>query len=175
MIDKIKNELRRRLEASEDGMIEIKMRKSGDVVIITASRAAADPLCIFQIKSFKLQAVYALGYYELAMEIADYDQTVEKQQNLILDLYNFEREKLDSCITINHPPERKKHMAYDKKQDEEKEIEEKANELRRLLRDPDVMHEILKDAYIPAGRSTADMLDEVLQDTDMFGDSKDEA
>ncbi len=54
-------------------------------------------------------------------------------------------------------------MAYDKKQDEEKEIEEKANELRRLLRDPDVMHEILKDAYIPAGRSTADMLDEVLQ------------
>lgn len=66
-------------------------------------------------------------------------------------------------------------MAYDKKQNEEKEIEEKAEELRRLLRDPDVMHEILKDAYMPAGRSTADMLDEVLQDTDMFGDSKDEA
>ena len=96
MIDKIKNELRRRLEASEDGMIEIKMRKSGDVVIITASRAAADPLCIFQIKSFKLQAVYALGYYELAKEIADYDQTVEKQQNLILDLYTFESEKLET-------------------------------------------------------------------------------
>lgn len=96
MIDKIKNELRRRLEASEDGMIEIKMRKSGDVVIITASRAAADPLCIFQIKSFKLQAVYALGYYELAMEIADYDQTVEKQQNLILDLYDFQIDKLET-------------------------------------------------------------------------------
>ena len=66
-------------------------------------------------------------------------------------------------------------MAYDKKQDEEKEIEEKANELRRLLRDPDVMHEIFKDAHIPVGRSTADILDDVLQDTDMFGDSKDEA
>ena len=71
--------------------------------------------------------------------------------------------------------ERKKHMAYDKKQDEEKEIEEKANELRRLLKDPNEMHEILKDTYIPVGRSTANMLDDVLQDTDMFGDSKDEA
>ena len=37
-------------------------------------------------------------------------------------------------------------MAYNKKQDEEKEIEEKADELRKLLRDPDVMHEIFKDA-----------------------------
>ncbi len=34
--------------------------------------------------------------------------------------------------------------------------------------DPNVMHETLKDAYIPVGRSTADMLDEVLQNTDMF-------
>ncbi len=66
-------------------------------------------------------------------------------------------------------------MAYNKKQDEEKEIEEKADELRKLLRDPDVMHEIFKDAYIPVGRSNANMLDDVLQDTDMFGDSKDEA
>jgi len=66
-------------------------------------------------------------------------------------------------------------MAYNKKQDEEIEIEEKADELRKMLRDPNVMHEILKDTYIPVGRSTADMLDEVLQDTDMFGDSKDEA
>lgn len=57
-------------------------------------------------------------------------------------------------------------MAYDQKQNEEKEIEEKADELRRLLRDPDVMHEILKSAYIPVGRSTVDMLDDVLQDTD---------
>lgn len=66
-------------------------------------------------------------------------------------------------------------MAYDKKQDEEKEIEEKANELRRLLKDPNVMHEILKGAYIPVGRSTVDMLDEILENTDMFRDSKDEA
>lgn len=66
-------------------------------------------------------------------------------------------------------------MAYDQKQNEEKEIEEKAEELRRLLKKTDVMHEIFKDAYIPVGRSTADMLDDVLQDTDMLGDSKNEA
>lgn len=64
-------------------------------------------------------------------------------------------------------------MAYDKKQ--EKEIEKKAEELRKMLRDPNVMHEILKDTYIPVGRSTADMLDEVLENTDMFRDSKNEA
>lgn len=66
-------------------------------------------------------------------------------------------------------------MAYNKKQDEEKEIEEKADELRKMLRDPNVMHEIFKDAYIPVGRSTVDMLDEVLENTDRFGDSKNEA
>ena len=33
-------------------------------------------------------------------------------------------------------------MAYNKKQDEEIEIEEKADELRKMLRDPNVMHEI---------------------------------
>ncbi len=64
-------------------------------------------------------------------------------------------------------------MAYDK--NKKKRNREKAEELRKMLRDPNVMHEILKDTYIPVGRSTADMLDEVLQDTDMFGDSKDEA
>ncbi len=94
--DRIKKELAKRLEASADGMIEIKMRKSGDVVIITSSKTEAGPLCIFQIKSYKLQPVYALGYDELAMEIADYDQTVEKQQKLILDLFTFEREKLET-------------------------------------------------------------------------------
>lgn len=64
-------------------------------------------------------------------------------------------------------------MAYNKKQDEE--IREKEDELRKLLRDPNVMHEILKDAYIPVGRSTVDMLDEVLQNADMSGDSKHES
>lgn len=58
--------------------------------------STAGPLCIFQIKSYKLQPVYALGYDELAMAVADYDQTVEKQQKLILDLYAFEREKLET-------------------------------------------------------------------------------
>ena len=59
-------------------------------------------------------------------------------------------------------------MAYNKKQAEE--IREKEDELRKLLRDPNVMHEILKDAYIPVGRSTVDMLDEVLQNADKFED-----
>ena len=46
----------------------------------------------------------------------------------------------------------------------EKELNEKAEELRQLLKDPAVMHELMKDAYIPVGRSTVDMLDEILQD-----------
>lgn len=48
-------------------------------------------------------------------------------------------------------------MGYDEKQMNEKE-------LRRLLKDPNVMHEIMKNAYIPVGRSTAEMIEEVLQD-----------
>lgn len=64
-------------------------------------------------------------------------------------------------------------MTYNKKQAEE--IREKEDELRKLLRDPNVMHEILKDAYIPVGRSTADMLDDVLQNADIFEDQQDES
>lgn len=64
-------------------------------------------------------------------------------------------------------------MAYNKKQDDE--IREKEDELRKLLKDPNVMHEILKDAYIPVARSTADMLDEVLQNADIFDNKQDES
>lgn len=64
-------------------------------------------------------------------------------------------------------------MAYNQKQDEE--IKKKEDELRKLLRDPNVMHEILKDAYIPVGRSTVDMLDDVLQNADIFEDQQDES
>lgn len=64
-------------------------------------------------------------------------------------------------------------MEYNQKQAEE--IRKKEDELRKLLRDPNVMHEVLKDAYIPVGRSTVDMLDEVLQNADMSGDSKNES
>lgn len=55
-------------------------------------------------------------------------------------------------------------------ENKEKAIEEKADELRELLKDPDILHEIMKDAYIPVGRSTADMLDDVLQNADKFED-----
>lgn len=55
---------------------------------------------------------------------------------------------------------------------EEKEIEEKAAELRRLLKNPDVMHEVMKDAYIPVGRSAADMIDDVLQNAQILEDQQ---
>lgn len=64
-------------------------------------------------------------------------------------------------------------MAYNKKQDEE--IKKKEDELRKMLKDPNVMNEILKDAYIPVGRSTVDMLDDVLQTADIFDDQQDES
>lgn len=64
-------------------------------------------------------------------------------------------------------------MAYNKKQDEE--IKKKEDELRKMLKDSNVMNEILKDAYIPVGRSTADMLDDVLQNADIFEDQQDES
>lgn len=56
----------------------------------------------------------------------------------------------------------------------EKQMNE--NELRRLLKDPNVMKEIMKNAYIPVGRSTAEMIEEVLQDEKRFWDeSQDES
>ena len=64
-------------------------------------------------------------------------------------------------------------MAYNQKQDEE--IKKKEDELRKMLKDPNVMNEVLKDAYIPVGRSTADMLDDVLQNADIFEDQQDES
>lgn len=98
MIDKIKNELRKRLEASTYGMIEIKMRKSGDVVIIYASGPATDENTVYKIKSFKLQPIYARGLTHLAKEIASYDTSVDQQQELIELLYEFKREKIDTGL-----------------------------------------------------------------------------
>lgn len=51
MIEKIKNEIKKRLALS-NGTIEIKMRKSGDTVIITAYADAEDPDTVFVMKSF---------------------------------------------------------------------------------------------------------------------------
>lgn len=96
MINRIKRELAKRLSESESGFIEIRMKKSSDVVIITAHGDIADPNTMFEIKSFKLQAVFAFGLDNLACEIANYDQTVADQQKLIGDLYAFKREKIDT-------------------------------------------------------------------------------
>lgn len=65
---------------------------------------------------------------------------------------------------------RKKEKAIE--EIKEKEIEEKAAELRRLLKNPGIMHEVMKDAYIPVGRSAADMIDEVLQNAQIFEDQQ---
>lgn len=65
---------------------------------------------------------------------------------------------------------RKKEKAIE--EIKEKEIEEKAEELRRLLKNPDIMHEVMKDAYIPVGRSAADMIDDVLQNAQIFEDQQ---
>jgi len=98
MIKKIRDELQKRLEASTEGMIEIKMRKSGDVVIIYASGPVHNEDTIYKIKSYKLQPVYAKGLTHLAKEIAAYDTMVMQQQELIELLYEFKREKIDTGI-----------------------------------------------------------------------------
>lgn len=95
--EKIKKELTERLQqATDDGFIEIRMKKSNDVVIIMPDGPEDDPETIYELKGYKLQKIYAVGLDELAQEIINYDRTVEKQQKLILDIYAFEREKLET-------------------------------------------------------------------------------
>lgn len=97
LIEKIKKELASRLkQAANKAFIEIRMRNSGDVVIITPDGPEDDPETIYELRSFKLQKIYAVGLDELAKEIADYDQTVAWQQKLILDLYDFQIDKLET-------------------------------------------------------------------------------
>ena len=74
--DKIKNELAKRLwQAADDGFIEIRMKKSNDVVIITPDGPEDDPETIYELRGFKLQKIYAVGLDELANEIMNYDKT----------------------------------------------------------------------------------------------------
>ena len=47
----------------------------------------------------------------------------------------------------------------------EEKIEAKAEEIRRKIKDPKIMHEIMKDAYIPVGISDVDLLDNVLKNS----------
>lgn len=95
MIEKIKNEIKKRLALS-NGTIEIKMRKSRDTVIITADADAEGPDTVFEMKSFKLQPIRIKGMNSLAVEIINYDRTVAKQQNAIAGLYAFKRERIDT-------------------------------------------------------------------------------
>lgn len=98
---KIKNELAARLTSSDNDMIEITMKKSGDVVIIIADGPADDPETGYLIKGYKLQKIYAIGLDALAMEIANYDRTVAGQQRLAVELYEFKREKIDTGLATD--------------------------------------------------------------------------
>lgn len=98
MINKIMNELGKRLAESTDGSIVIRMKKSGDAVIITPDDTEDSLHAVFELRGFKLRPVYAFGLYGLADEIMRYDQTVERQQRLIADLYAFYLEKIDTGL-----------------------------------------------------------------------------
>lgn len=97
--DKIKKELAKRLwQAADDGFLEIRMKKSNDVVIITPDGPEDDPETIYELRGFKLQKIYAVGLDELANEIMNYDKTVAWQQELIGRLDHFKRMKIDTGI-----------------------------------------------------------------------------
>lgn len=98
---KIKEELAARLTSSDNDMIEIVMKKSGDVVIIIADGPADDPETGYLLKGYKLQKIYAIGMDALAMEIMNYDRTVAGQQHLADKLYAFKRERIDTGMATD--------------------------------------------------------------------------
>lgn len=99
IIDKIKNELAKRLmQAEDDGFIEIRMAASNDVVVITPDGSPDDPDTVYELRGFKLQKLYAVGLDELAKEVLNYDKTVAWQQDLIGRLYDFKRCRLDTGL-----------------------------------------------------------------------------
>ena len=62
IIDKIKNELAKRLQKAADaGFIEIRMKASNDVVVITPDGPADDPETIYELRGFKLFKIFAVG------------------------------------------------------------------------------------------------------------------
>ena len=99
IIDKIKNELAKRLQKAADaGFIEIRMKASNDVVVITPDGPADDPETIYELRGFKLFNIFAVGLDELAKEVLNYDKTVAWQQELISRLYHFKRMKIDTGL-----------------------------------------------------------------------------
>lgn len=97
--DRIKSELAERLmQAADDGFLEIRMKASNDVVIITPDGAPDDPETIYELRGFKLQKIYAVGLDELANKVMNYDKTVAWQQDLIGRLYHFKRMKIDTGL-----------------------------------------------------------------------------
>jgi len=94
--EKIKNELADRINATQyEGFIELRMRKSNDVLIIWFDGAADDPETVYKLKSYKLQAVIVTGLDALAKEVMGYDKTVDRQQDLMAKLYDFQRQKIN--------------------------------------------------------------------------------
>lgn len=97
--EKIKKELADRIEAAQyDGFIELRMKKSNDVLIIWFDGAADDPETVYKLKSYKLQSITVHGLEALSEAVRTYDQTVARQQSLTLKLYNFYRRKITPGI-----------------------------------------------------------------------------
>ena len=94
--EKIKAELMNRFASGSD-IIEIKMKKTGDVVIITPdSDPLSDPDTVFDLRGYMLQTIEVSGLDKLADTIMDYYNIVSRQQYLIARLDEFRRTRIDT-------------------------------------------------------------------------------
>ncbi len=96
--EKIKNELKNRFaSASNNDFIEIKMKKTGDVVIITPdSDPLRNPDTVFDLRGYMLQAIRVTGLDQLSDAILDYYSIISGQQYQIARLDEFRRTRLDT-------------------------------------------------------------------------------
>ena len=96
--EKIKNELKNRFaSASNNDFIEIKMKKTGDVVIITPdSDPLREPDTVFDLRGYMLQAIEVSGLDKLAETIMDYYNIVSREQFLTARLDEFKCTRIDT-------------------------------------------------------------------------------
>ena len=108
--DRIKIELKNRFSAaSSEDFIEIKMKKNGDVVIITPdSDPLSDPDTVFSLRGYMLQAIRVTGLDQLSDTILDYYNIVSGQQYQIARLDEFRRTRLDTGMATE--PEKKEYV-----------------------------------------------------------------
>lgn len=113
--DRIINELKNRFAAaSTEGFLEIKMKKTGDVVIITPDRdPLRDPDTVFDLRGYMLQAIKVTGLDKLADTILDYYNIVSSQQYQIARLDEFRRTRLSTGMATE--PEKTEYVRQFKK------------------------------------------------------------